>query len=132
MVYVSVFVFDFVSRSCFVSKAWQLPIQLLITAALCFCLVRFFVFYLFYCYFLLIESKDDEIRKLGVPEALIELYRRKHYQFSYGISSWYCVDKLKVTTSACGSSKRLGTHISIFFSSYFIRRSTRCSLCSLS
>jgi hypothetical protein len=38
-------------------------------------------------------SPDDEIRKLGIPEADLEQYRRAAYQNSFGLDSW--LDKLQ-------------------------------------
>ncbi|KAH3765875.1 Ras subfamily protein [Pelomyxa schiedti] len=32
---------------------------------------------------------DDQIVALGVPRDQAEMYRRKHYQYSFGISTWY-------------------------------------------
>lgn len=36
---------------------------------------------------------DEEIAKLGIDKENIEIYRRKQYQASFGITSWY--DALK-------------------------------------
>jgi hypothetical protein len=41
---------------------------------------------------------DDQILKLGVPDHCIEIYRRKHYQDSYGLNSWYHIPELQTST----------------------------------
>jgi hypothetical protein len=40
----------------------------------------------------------EQILQLGIPEHRVEIYRRKHYQDCFGVSSWYNVGNLATFT----------------------------------
>ena len=50
--------------------------------------MHFLIFYL--------NLTDEEIKKLGIPEHAIEMFRRTRYQANFGIDTWY--DKLEEYT----------------------------------